>query len=265
VCGASTRRLNAAGSSFWECTNCGYALVDGAAEAEYWRSEESTENPYWSTAKSNYFTKALDRISSLAGGSGRLLDIGGGVGFFAELALQRGWDASSFDISEQATERAVKRLGAERAWSSMPEDMEGTFDAVTIWCVVAHTLNPYALIESARKALRPGGIVWITTPNFAFQRRYGAVLLRAGKRLPFLDDNHLGQFTPDALRALVTQRCFVDPRYHYVGITEQCSLTMGNTSPLLKAKRAWNAAALVAMRSGLPNLTSELQFTARAT
>jgi 2-polyprenyl-3-methyl-5-hydroxy-6-metoxy-1,4-benzoquinol methylase len=246
---------------FSECTRCGYALVEGGAEARYWDEAEPT--PYWSTAKSDYFTEALDLLASLSGGSGRLLDLGGGIGFFADLALERGWDATSFDIDERATAHAASRLGPDRAWSVLPEDAEGTFDAVTIWCVVAHTLNPHLLLDSARKALRPGGVVWITTPNFAFQKKYGAIRLRAGKPLPFLTDDHLGQFTPTALRELVGRHAFTDPTYHYVGITEQCSLNMGASTPLLRGKRAWNAAALTAMRAGLPNLTSELQLTAR--
>src|SRR5690348_15794181 len=93
VCGSETHPLRAAGSTFSQCAACGYALVQGAREKEYWGDGEGVESEYWSTRKSDYFSKALDHLATSTGSKGRLLDIGGGVGFFSETALSRGWDA----------------------------------------------------------------------------------------------------------------------------------------------------------------------------
>ena len=112
--------------------------------------------------------------------------------------------------------------------------------------------------------VKPGGVVWLTTPNFTFQKLYSYLYRLRRTRLDFAAHDHVGHFTPAAVRRLLELEGFVDVRFHFRGITETC--VVASTSPsrtLVAAKRAWNRAAFRLASRGLPNLVSELQVTAR--
>jgi 2-polyprenyl-3-methyl-5-hydroxy-6-metoxy-1,4-benzoquinol methylase len=216
---------------------------------------------YWTRARQNYFDSALDLLGSMTGGR-RLLDLGGGVGFFTERALARGWDAVSLDVSPSVAERAAARVGADRSLTEIPDARLGSFDAMTMWCVVAHTRDPEALIRTARAALAPGGVLWVTTPNFSFQKPYAAVRKRLGRELDFGRDDHVGHFTPQALREMLLRGGFEDARFRFRGITETCVAADSQSRVLVEGKRWWNRLAAGLVRFDV-NLMSELQVTAR--
>jgi hypothetical protein len=185
------------------------------------------------------------------------------VGYFAELALSAGWDAFSVDVSERATRAAAVRIGADRALRSLDDLPRGSADVVTLWCVIAHVEDPIDLLDGVRGVLAPHGLVWITTPNFSFQRPYARLRLLAGRPIDFAADDHLGQFTPSAARRLLATTGFSRPRSTYHGITEFCATTSSGGTAMIAAKRAWNRAAYEVSGLGLPNLMSELQLLAR--
>lgn len=254
VCGSPQSDTHYVPSRFRECRTCGLARVVGYdGRPDYWDTKQTTD-PYWSAAKRRYFLSALDLLPR-----GRLLDLGGGVGEFASVAIDAGWDAYSYDTSPDATAAARERIGSH----ALSEAASG-FDLVTLWCVIAHVPEPGALLDSVRAALRPGGTLWLTTPNFAFQRRYARLLAAAGRPLVFgAGDDHLWHFTADSLRRLLEAHGFRDVRFHYRGVIEWCVAGRSSSRPLIAGKRAWNAAVHAGYRLGLPLATSELQVTAR--
>lgn len=264
VCSHPTRALTIGAVSFDECVRCGFAFLDHqVAATDYWPQAEATAAEFWTDAKRRYFTAALDELGRASPGR-RLVDVGGGVGYFAELALADGWDAISVDVSERATAAAAERIGWDRALRSLDELAPASVDVATLWCVVAHVIDPTALLEQVRRVVAPGGLVWITTPNFVFQKRYARFRLWAGRPIDFAADDHLGQFTPSAAGRLLASTGFGPPRWSYCGITEFCATTASRGSVALALKRAWNWSASEAQRLGLPNLMSELQLLSRA-
>lgn len=254
VCGSSQVDKRYGPSEFFECPTCGLARVVGYDGCpDYWDMKE-TGDPYWSAAKRRYFLSALSSLPR-----GRLLDLGGGVGEFVSVALGAGWDAYSYDTSPEATAAARERIGS-RALSSPASG----FEVVTLWCVIAHVPEPGHLLDSVRAALRPGGTLWLTTPNFAFQRRYTQVLAVAHRPLAFgWGDDHIWHFTADSLGRLLEAHGFHDVRYHYRGVIEWCCAGRSSSRLLIVGKRAWNGVAKAGYRVGLPLATSELQLTAR--
>ena len=255
VCGSPRVKTQYGSSRFAECPACGLGRVLGYdGRSDYWDTKH-TGDPYWGEAKRRYFLSALSVLPR-----GKLLDLGGGVGEFAAVALDAGWDAYSYDTSPEATVAARQRLGAR----ALTAPAAG-FDVVTLWCVVAHLAEPGQLLESVRSALRPGATLWLTTPNFAFQRRYARLLALANRPLMFgTGDDHLWHFTAESLRRLLEAHGFDDVRFHYRGIIEWCSTGSSSSKLLIAGKRAWNSAVYVGYRLGAPLATSELQVTARA-
>jgi SAM-dependent methyltransferase len=250
------------------CVRCGFGRVQSTPPAaDYWIRSDGTDSDvkdrYWTEARTAVFRGALDLLER-DGGKGRILDIGGGVGLFSELALTAGWDAYSLDVSDVAVSAAADRIGGGRSLSAVPGELLGTCDAVTLWCVVAHVPDPRAVLAEALKALRPGGKLFLTTPNFRFQIRYAAVLARLGRPLDFSAHDHLLHFTVDALQRTLESVGLIGSRLAFVGVTEYCVADPRLARWAVPAKRVWNRSSLLATRARLPYLGSELQMVGTA-
>ena len=268
VCGAEVVRRRVGGSAIGVCVQCGLGRTEEVSKAsDYWTRQEVVEGEraerYWTGARTSVFRGALADLEA-RGGKGRLLDIGGGVGHFADIALAAGWDAYSLDVSAVAAAAAAQRIGGARSLSSIPDELAGTCDAVTLWCVIAHVADPRSILADALRALRPGGQLFLTTPNFRFQKPYAAVLHRLGRPIDFSGHDHLLHFTPDALRRTLETVGVIEWRFAFVGVTEDCVAVPRLARWVVPAKRAWNLGALGASRAGLPYVGSELQVVGTA-
>ncbi|GAO38100.1 hypothetical protein SCH01S_03_00750 [Sphingomonas changbaiensis NBRC 104936] len=111
----------------------------------------------------------------------RLLDIGGGYGFFgsAMTASRPDVETSVLEPSELRVETGRRHLG-ERADPDFPvpayevgllDDAyvarhRASCDAVTLWHVLEHVEDPLGLMRRAGELVRPdGGSLWIEVPN----------------------------------------------------------------------------------------------------
>ena len=267
VCSGACHPRQVGGSTLLVCGRCGLGRTQTAQAADYWALGKEVGgglvDPYWTEARAAVFRGALALLETDVG-RGRILDIGGGVGHFAELALAAGWDAYSMDVSDAAVAAAADRIGGARSLSSLSAELAGTFDAVTLWCVVAHLPDPRALLGEALRSLRPGGRVFLTTPNFRFQRGYAAVLARLRRPIDFSAHDHLLHFTADALDRTLAAVGLTTWRYACVGVTEDCVAEPRLAKCVVPAKRAWNRCTVAAARAGLPYLASEFQVIGTA-
>lgn len=265
ICGRATRPTVLGPSRLRECVGCGFAALDGATgRVDYWPdTHDVNTSDYWIGAKREYFNAALEALEQQTD-QRRLLDVGGGIGFFCQLALERGWDAYSLDISAGARRLAAERLGSQRVLASLEEVSPASFDVATLWCVVAHTLEPHRLMSSVRDSIGASGLVWLTTPNFRFQKPYARLRAVAGKPIDFAAEDHVGHFTLKALAELFYATGFSQPTQHFVGITETCLAASSDNPFLVGLKRIYNRGAFALSRIGLGNHVSELQVTAGA-
>jgi 2-polyprenyl-3-methyl-5-hydroxy-6-metoxy-1,4-benzoquinol methylase len=112
---------------------------------------------------------SLDRLArSLAPFrvTNRWLDVGYGEGGMLTVAERHGWSCHGVDISPRALE-----YGAERGWvvaadaSNDHRFPAGGFDVVTMIELIEHVTTPDEFFQSAARWLRPGGLLYITTPN----------------------------------------------------------------------------------------------------
>jgi 2-polyprenyl-3-methyl-5-hydroxy-6-metoxy-1,4-benzoquinol methylase len=112
------------------------------------------------------FTHWLDRLESLKG-KGRLLDIGCGVGIFAKMAQQRGWETHGVDISEEAVEIARSRAGVHAIAGTLTEARfpDRFFDVITLLDVFEHFPNPTVELEEIGRILKDDGLILLNTPN----------------------------------------------------------------------------------------------------
>lgn len=109
-----------------------------------------------------------EMLDLLPGSVRRLLDVGGGEGRFARAFLrQRGGEAWLVEPSGAAA-RAEAHDGLHVVRGRL-EDLDtgaaGTFDAVSFLDVLEHMEDPLAALLTARRFLRPGGLLLASVPN----------------------------------------------------------------------------------------------------
>lgn len=100
--------------------------------------------------------------------SGRcLLDVGCGQGQWVKTAASRGWDALGIDMSSAAIE-ICQSLGAPAQHVDFFDASLSSrrFDLLTMFELIEHVPNPGRFISRAEELLRPGGLMYLTTPNF---------------------------------------------------------------------------------------------------
>jgi 2-polyprenyl-3-methyl-5-hydroxy-6-metoxy-1,4-benzoquinol methylase len=137
-----------------------------------------------------------------------LLDVGCGNGDFLLNARDAGWNVSGVDPDPKAALAAAQR-GLDVRCGSI-DDMAGhagSFDAVTLSHVLEHVHDPVAFLQAVHALLKPGGVVYIDTPNIDSR---GAQ--RWGRNWRGLETpRHLVLFSLAGLKALVQRTGFTSP------------------------------------------------------
>jgi 2-polyprenyl-3-methyl-5-hydroxy-6-metoxy-1,4-benzoquinol methylase len=123
---------------------------------------------------------------------GELLDVGCAAGFFLDEARRRGWQGTGIELSAEMAEWASATLGLDPviqgSFICHPWD-EGTFDCVTMWDYIEHTIDPLSELQLARRLLRPGGVLALSTGDA------GSLVARlTGRRWHLLTPRHHNYF-----------------------------------------------------------------------
>jgi SAM-dependent methyltransferase len=189
--------------------------------------------------------RVLDRLRTLLPPerTPRLFDVGAGAGDFLALARAGGFEVAGNEISAPAIEVCRKRHGIDLHPGDLRGiDRPGHFDAITMWCVVAHVADPVALLEDALRLLRPGGLLYFHTPRWCAIDTTALALTKAtAGRLAQVTDRrinsaHLRLFTAGNLAALLSRVGFdplaVEPMAGYSLNTEAYLSSMRVPTPL---------------------------------
>lgn len=96
----------------------------------------------------------------------RVLDFGGGLGFFAD-ALARSYpEVTLFDLDSHARDFARERFPeAFRVVDTAKEALGATYDLILLNQVIEHVPDPVTFLRPFCDALEPGGVMVVTTPN----------------------------------------------------------------------------------------------------
>ena len=145
---------------------------------------------------------AVERVVSTLQGyrdTNRCLDVGCGAGAYLTALARAGWNAEGTELSGVAAER-LEGMGF-RIHRGAIEDLQlnPDYDLAVLSEVLEHLRDPRAALANTARALRPGGVVYLTTPNFASLSRR---VLRARWRAIGVPE-HLFYFSPGSLRALL--------------------------------------------------------------
>jgi 2-polyprenyl-3-methyl-5-hydroxy-6-metoxy-1,4-benzoquinol methylase len=208
-------------------------------------------------------------------GDGRLLDVGCGLGYFVERALDVGWNAYGCDTSAAWVERARQRVGASRALlGSLEEALPpySRFDLITTWDVLEHVHDPIPFLREIARRLAPGGRLFIRTPNEAWvYPTYGVRKLGLKEPVELGPLNHVVYYRSSTLRrALAAARLrpiawpvYPPPQVGY-GNRDASATSKRTAVTIVKNAHAAMAGSLASISRGRLVLSSDLDVIADA-
>ena len=163
------------------CDSCGLVfLVDQMTLSgmknfygkDYFVSEDANSKGYehYFNSRDNIiktFTKRMKIIEKYCSSPGKVLDIGCAAGFFLEVTKERGWENCGVDISKLCADYARSRLGVDihNDLFLNVELNDGTFDLITMWDYLEHSITPKEDILKASALLKEQGLLVIAVPD----------------------------------------------------------------------------------------------------
>jgi SAM-dependent methyltransferase len=152
---------------------------------------------------------------------GAFLDVGVGNGALAGVAVDYGYQVCGMDV-HPAYADAVRRLGVEflQGDAATFDFGDRRFDVVAMGDVIEHLPDPRQLMRQVTSLLKPGGLIWLSTPN------YEGVWTRGMRERDamWMEGEHLQLFSLRSLRRLVEDHGLNQVDYRlskrYVGCAE---------------------------------------------
>ena len=173
------------------CRECGaYALANRPPPDELAGSYDWDEEKYASYVRvmrygsggpaQRQVIEDLDRLVPQNGHRRTVFDVGAGSGSFLALARDAGFDVSGNELAAGAVALAKREYDVDLHLGDLAQLEEiGPYDAVTMWCVLAHVSDHSGLLAHVRRVLSPGGVVFLQTPRRSAMDRAGIALLEA--------------------------------------------------------------------------------------
>jgi 2-polyprenyl-3-methyl-5-hydroxy-6-metoxy-1,4-benzoquinol methylase len=211
-------------SEYYCCNNCGFLFIKGNESNE---SIDSLKDHYQhidphkrvSNSKKFFYTNVLDHLSSLVKcGGKKILDVGCGYGYFLDMASCRGWDPNGVEVVQDAANRCSEKLKHGKVFNGKLREInlpERSFDAITLWDVIAIFDDPYDDIKECSRLLKKGGIIGIRTRNVLFQsfayRLFNLIrqiAIRSHLKEPYVFNRFC--FSSRSINALLTKVGFVN-------------------------------------------------------
>ena len=102
----------------------------------------------------------------------RFVELGCGSGWLTRFVARHGLDAHGYDIAPQMIEIAREQAEAESVDAHFDVadyehlDLEHSFDACLTYDALHHSTRPDLVIATARRALKPGGLLLVSEPNW---------------------------------------------------------------------------------------------------
>lgn len=198
-----------------------FALGNGYRNVRYGTSEP-TAHPlgrilvtlYRPLARQNDFRFRFLDQPRRPGATRRVLDVGCGAGAFLLQAREAGWESFGVDFDPVAVEGARGlgldvTLGGIEAIQNRPD----FFDAVTMSHVIEHVHDPMETLRLVSRVLRPGGRLYVETPNIDAlgHKIYGASW--RGLEAP----RHLAIYNRPGLSLALKKAGFVDVKFRRDG------------------------------------------------
>lgn len=203
MCGSrKVKKLFSSGEyTIMECLACGQVRTESS-------DKEKRKNFYGAADISVYIEKEA-MFRQLFGhviafvkrnlASGKLVDVGAGVGLLVNEAIKAGFDAIGFEPSKVSVVAAKKYFGISLLSTLFDKRKVKSVDGVVINHVLEHVENPKILLSDVADSILANGYLFIGVPNFgSFMAQ-----LKKGRWQSLIPDQHWWHFTLSTLDALI--------------------------------------------------------------
>ncbi|MGB3266706.1 MAG: class I SAM-dependent methyltransferase [Microcoleus sp.] len=154
----------------------------------------------------------------------RVLDLGCGNGSLSHVIAEHGCEVVGVDNSAPGIAISSQSFPEcqfiQADIYELPDtDMLQSFDVVLAVEVIEHLLYPKELAKNAKKCLKPGGILIISTPYHGYLKNLAlAVTGKLDKHFTVLWDNgHIKFFSVETLTKLLTKEGYTDIQFKFAG------------------------------------------------
>lgn len=192
-----------------QCSRCALVYVSPRVAADtIVDSYSAGDDPAFvtqATARERTFDRSLARIEALTGAPGAVFDVGTAGGSFLAAARARGWQVDGCEPNAWLANWGRQHYGIDiRTGPLTAQDLpDAAYDVVTLWDVVEHLPSPSAILERARRMVKPGGLLVLTYPDI------GSPSARTlGRFWPFLSSVHLYYFSRTTIARLLEKHGF---------------------------------------------------------
>lgn len=135
-----------------------------------------------------------NEVGYCSDGTKTLLDLGCADRFLEPICRKAGWNYIGLDYTDVDFERDPLPLGDQ------------SIDIAVSLAVIEHIWNPTIFLSEIHRCLKPGGLIYISTPNFKLDWKNF-----------FNDPTHVRPYTPVSLEILLKLSGF-DPVFTYPGL-----------------------------------------------
>jgi 2-polyprenyl-3-methyl-5-hydroxy-6-metoxy-1,4-benzoquinol methylase len=246
----------------WQCRQCSLRFTQDVPDEEsigrYYQSPDYISHSNTSKGLLNKLYQKVRRhtlnqkaklIISHTKETGKILDIGAGIGAFLSGMQQRGWEVTGIEPDPTARKNAQELFGLSL---QQPEALyklpAGRFDAITLWHVLEHVHQLHPYVARIKELLAQNGKLFIAVPNYtsadaAAYRNYWAA---------YDVPRHLYHFTPESIAVLM--------QAHGLKVTAKKPMWFDSfyisllSSQYHRGKTSWIGAGLTGLKSNLTAL-----------
>ena len=247
LCGGSAAVpfLQAGGRRLVKCSGCGliYTGDFDRSKAEYKEDYFAAKNRY--VERWDEFCLMFDALLAKVQAfkrSGKLLDVGAGVGALLTAAKKRGFEVKGVESSAWASAFARDEKGLDVFTGALADAgiEPESFDLAVLNHVLEHAEDPVGLLAGMRLLLKKDGLLVVGVPNI------GSIMAGLqGANWPSLrPEEHLWHFTGETLGKLLAKADF-----EVVYFEARENYAAGGWGPIALAKRLVNQVSVWSDRS----------------
>jgi SAM-dependent methyltransferase len=255
------------GCDIWQCQGCGLGRTEATGfdpksyyTGDYFSGHHSDGYSDYRAAEPvlrREFAHSVEFIRGYCRG-GRLLDLGCAYGFFLKEA-ERYYEVAGIELAEDAA--AYARQSGLNVLSGIADEANmariGAVDVITLFDVIEHLPHPEQTLALCDRYLKPGGIIVITTGDFA-----SPLARLAGTKWRLMTPpQHLWFLTPESIRRIAASLGLSLERCDHPGKVVPLSLILFQVRRMLGLR---GAPITAASRIGIPvNLFDAMRIVLR--